>query len=55
MPGDAVNRERDVYICESTVHRGLAEAGLCERGLVPRYYCSIIDIDPKRVLPHLAD
>ncbi|KAK2831927.1 hypothetical protein FQN49_007026 [Arthroderma sp. PD_2] len=45
--------ETNMFVCESTAYRRLSEAGLCERGVVPKFYGAIENIDPKSCLPHL--
>lgn len=41
------NREKNIFVCESTAYRRLKDAGLCERGVVPDYYGAITDIQPQ--------
>ncbi|PGH11055.1 hypothetical protein AJ79_05097 [Helicocarpus griseus UAMH5409] len=48
-------RETNIYICESTAYRRLTEAGICAKGLAPKFYGTIEDIDPMSCQPHLKD
>jgi hypothetical protein len=46
-------RRRDIFICESTAYRRLMEAGICQRGITPKLYGNIENLDPTQCLPHL--
>ena len=52
---DSQDREIDYVTCESMAYSRLAACGLCERGLVAQFYGAIVDIDPTKALPFLAD
>lgn len=54
MPDDDEERETDMYICESVAYHRLAEAGFCDRGIIPKFYGSMDEIDPKHMGHHLA-
>lgn len=45
----------DVFTCENTAYQKLDETGLCDRGIVPRYHGSVLDLDPEQYLPHLVE
>ncbi|TKX27134.1 hypothetical protein C1H76_0608 [Elsinoe australis] len=50
---DHSDREIDPFTCESSAYRRLAEGGLCDEGIVPRFYGIITDINPSHI-PHLS-
>ncbi|KAF4207292.1 hypothetical protein CNMCM8927_003566 [Aspergillus lentulus] len=49
---DPVNREVNLFLCESSAYRRLKEKGFCERGVVPDFYGIIANIQPT-LWPHL--
>ncbi|KAF5854836.1 hypothetical protein ETB97_011115 [Aspergillus alliaceus] len=49
---DPVNREVNLFLCESSAYRRLKEKGFCERGVVPDFYGIISNIRPTS-WPHL--
>ncbi|EEP79938.1 predicted protein [Uncinocarpus reesii 1704] len=53
QPWDSQVRETNLFICESTAYRRLTQAGVCARGITPRFYGTVENIDPTQSLPHL--
>ncbi|KAL3471744.1 hypothetical protein BJX99DRAFT_236901 [Aspergillus californicus] len=49
------NREVNIHTCEVSAYKRLQEHGICNRGVTPKFYGSIDDIDPKLYAPHLDD
>ncbi|ODH45510.1 hypothetical protein GX48_08411 [Paracoccidioides brasiliensis] len=46
-------RETNIHICESTAYRRLMKHGLCDRGIVPRFYGTMERMDLSHYQPHL--
>ncbi|KAL1863180.1 hypothetical protein Plec18170_000010 [Paecilomyces lecythidis] len=46
-------REKNIFICESSAYKRLHETGLCDRGIVPKFYGVIEPLDPTLCQPHL--
>jgi hypothetical protein len=46
-------RPRNIFISESTAYRRLMEAGICQRGITPKFYGTIEKLDPTQCLPQL--
>ncbi|PWY68464.1 hypothetical protein BO70DRAFT_390357 [Aspergillus heteromorphus CBS 117.55] len=47
------NRENNIFVCESQAYRRLEAKGLCDRGIVPRFYGTLEKIDPTLHQPYL--
>ncbi|WEW58199.1 hypothetical protein PRK78_003667 [Emydomyces testavorans] len=47
------DRELDIHILESTAYRRLKERGICEQGIVPRFFGTMDKFDPKPCQPYL--
>ncbi|KZF26557.1 hypothetical protein L228DRAFT_264938 [Xylona heveae TC161] len=47
------DRELDIHVLEATAYRRLNEQGLCDRGIVPRFFGSMNKFDPKKLQPYL--
>lgn len=41
------------FRCEFSAYRNLSSFGVCEKGVVPRYYGHIDQLDPGQFRPHL--
>lgn len=53
-PGFADNgRDLNRFRCEFSAYQNLSAHGVCEKGVVPRYYGHIDQLDPKQFRPHL--
>jgi len=52
---DSNHRELNIHTCESTAYERLRQYGLCDRGIIPQYYGTIENLDPKLYQPHLND
>ncbi|KAB8267883.1 hypothetical protein BDV30DRAFT_246187 [Aspergillus minisclerotigenes] len=50
---ESPHREKNIHKCESTAYKRLQEYGLCDRGMVPKYYGTVDNLDPKLHQPHL--
>ncbi|KAL2833735.1 hypothetical protein BDW59DRAFT_156536 [Aspergillus cavernicola] len=50
---EPVDWEVNLHICESTAYNRLQEHGLCECGIIPKFYGTIEDLDPKLHQPYL--
>ncbi|KAL5362568.1 hypothetical protein BJX96DRAFT_102830 [Aspergillus floccosus] len=50
---DPDDRELDIHVCESSAYRRLSSHGLCDKGLVPKYFGSMRKFDPGLCEPHL--
>lgn len=53
QPYESPHREKNIYLCESTAYRRLAQAGVCARGITPQFYGATENIDPTLCQPHL--
>ncbi|KAJ5407640.1 hypothetical protein N7509_001523 [Penicillium cosmopolitanum] len=49
---DPPDREVNFYVCESTAYRRLKAKGFCERKVIPDFYGTITNIQPRQ-WPHL--
>ncbi|KKK19016.1 hypothetical protein ARAM_007163 [Aspergillus rambellii] len=50
---ESTHRETDIHTCEVTAYRRLQKYALCKRGIVPQFYGTIDNLDPKLYQPHL--
>lgn len=50
---ESPDRETNFHVWESTAYRRLKEFGLCDRGIIPQFYGTIENLDPKLCQPHL--
>ncbi|PGH26459.1 hypothetical protein AJ80_01772 [Polytolypa hystricis UAMH7299] len=49
------DRELDMHVIESTAYRRLKEQGVCEKGIVPKFFGTMDKFDPKPCHPGLDD
>ncbi|OJD13344.1 hypothetical protein AJ78_06202 [Emergomyces pasteurianus Ep9510] len=50
---EPADRELDIHVLESTAYRRLFERGICEKGIVPRFFGTIDKFDPGPCQPYL--
>ncbi|KAK2839197.1 hypothetical protein FQN49_006376 [Arthroderma sp. PD_2] len=46
-PWEALQRESDPFICETTAYRRMKSHGLCKAGVIPDFYGQIDLMDPE--------
>ncbi|KAL4918735.1 hypothetical protein BDW62DRAFT_217515 [Aspergillus aurantiobrunneus] len=54
-PWDDQRRDTNIHTGEVRAYQRMQEHGRCDRGVVPRFYGSIEEIDPQLYAPHLDD
>ncbi|KAL3479252.1 hypothetical protein BJX99DRAFT_86909 [Aspergillus californicus] len=53
LPYESRDRNTNPHSCEVTAYKRLQQHGLCSRGLVPKFYRSIEELNPTHYAPHL--